>query len=513
MNRVMLFIMVASWTVISIPHSINLKIREMESKYLKWILFASALLILAFVSFGAPDGDDVMPVTTSSPKAKALFLEARDIYFEKGDFEKSLALIRQALEIDSQFAVANIWQAFMGVGNTEQEKFMTVAAGQMNNVSEPERHFISSYMAIFMVKYDDAVSEMKAAVEAAPRDRYLPIHLSMLYRMIGKNDDALLAARLSSEIDATFAAAFFNQAYALWVLKNNAAAEKLFLKAIEMQPGNTIFLNNYGLFLKSMNRIDEAVKIHRKALSIREDYLALLTLGHCYVELGEYPSAREYYMKAFEASKLVGEKSFCLMSVATTWLYESNLENAMAGMDKRGEFLLKEGDYNDLVVNGDIYKAYCAMFYGDFEKSEKYIRDMKEHAATLPMPEATRNDFVKYAVIVDGYNYAYSANPEMAERLLRQFEAGLSEAEKSIYEQDIYEMQGLIDFHRGKYSEALVSLEKGYVMANYYAGLAYEKLGDTGKARETFMKILEDKHTNFILAATKPFAQKRLAEL
>ncbi|MHC1733950.1 MAG: tol-pal system YbgF family protein [Bacteroidales bacterium] len=262
-----------------------------------------------------------------------------------------------------------------------------------------------------------------------------------------------------------------------------------------------------------MDRIDEAIKIHRKALAIREDYQSLLTLGHCYVESGDYPSGRDYYMKAFDASQLVGEKSYCLMAFAATYLYESKLNEAMAGMDRREEFLLKEKDYNDLVVNGDINKAYCAMFYGDFENSEKYIRDMKEHVATLELPEAVRNDYLKYSTLLDGYNYAYSGNSEMAEKLLHNFEAGLSESEKSIYEQDIYEMKGLIEFHRGNYHEALASLEKGYVMANYYAGLVYEKLGEAEKAKETYSKILADKHTNIILATTKPFAKKRLAQL
>jgi tetratricopeptide (TPR) repeat protein len=497
----------------TVPNNLNLKIMQMESKYLKWILLASALIIFALVSFGSPDGKDEMPVTTSSPKAKALFLEARDLYFEKGDFERCDELIRQALEIDDKFAVANTWRAFMGVGNTEQEKFMGIAAGQLDNVSEPERRFIKSYLAIMKVNYDEAVSEMEAAVAAAPRDRYLLVHMSMIYRMIGKNEDALEAAKLSGTIDNNFASAYFHQGYTLWLLKKYDEAETFFLRAIEMQPHHTGFLNNYGLFLKSMDRIDEAIKIHRKALAIREDYQSLLTLGHCYVESGDYPSGRDYYMKAFDASQLVGEKSYCLMAFAATYLYESKLNEAMAGMDRREEFLLKESDYNDLVVNGDINKAYCAMFYGDFENSEKYIRDMKEHVATLELPEAVRNDYLKYSTLVDGYNYAYSGNSEMAEKLLHNFEAGLSESEKSIYEQDIYEMKGLIEFHRGNYREALVSLEKGYVMANYYAGLVYEKLGEAEKAKETYSKILADRHTNMILATTKPFAKKRLAQL
>ena len=50
-------------------------------------------------------------------------------------------------------------------------------------------------------------------------------------------------------------------------------------------------------------------------------------------------------------------------------------------------------------------------------------------------------------------------------------------------------------------------------MGNYYAGLAYEKLGNKEKAKETYMKIVDERLTSFDLAATKPFAKKRLAQL
>lgn len=485
----------------------------MESRVLKRILLVSALIAIAFAGLGSPEGDDLMPVTTSSPKAKALYLEAIDQVFEKGDQVKCTELLKKALEIDPDFALANTWYAFMGIGSLEQEKYLAAALAQADKVSVPEKHFVRSYSAFAKRNYDEAVSEMKAAVEAAPGDKYVLFHMANILGNIGKYSEALDYAKLSSEKDPKFGTALDYQGFLLRNLKRPEESEKAFIRAIELNPANTQFLNDYAQLLRSQDRIDEAISMHKKALSIRQDYLSNLYLGHCYVAKDNYPEAREQYLKAKEASYTNGQKSSCLESVGYTNLYEGNLPEALAAFDRMADFDRQSPGMNAGIINADIDKAYSCILYEEYEKYNRYLADMREHTKTLDLTESDRSLFNMYGNIVECYLYAYKGDTEKAQLSLNRFEESLSERQKDLYKSDIMEVKGLIDYHKGNYAEAIASLEQAGTMALYCAGLAYEKLGNKEKARETYQKISDNKLTGFELAATKPFARKRLAQL
>jgi tetratricopeptide (TPR) repeat protein len=303
------------------------------------------------------------------------------------------------------------------------------------------------------------------------------------------------------------------QGFLLRNLNRPEESEKAFIRAIELNPANTQFLNDYAQLLRSQDRIDEAISMHKKALSIRQDYLSNLYLGHCYVANDNYPEAREQYLKSKEASSTNGQKSACLESVGYTYLNEGNLSEALAAFDRMANFDRQSPGMNDRIINADIDKAYSCLLYEEYEKYNRYLADMKEHTATLDLTESEKALFDMYGIIVEGYLYAYKGDTEKAHLFLERFVESLSDRQKDMYKSDILEIKGLIDYHKGNYAEAIESLAQGGTMAQYYAGLAYEKLGNMEKARETYQKISDNKLTGFDLAATKPFARKRLAML
>lgn len=290
-------------------------------------------------------------------------------------------------------------------------------------------------------------------------------------------------------------------------------AEALYVKSLAMSPENPQFLNRYGQLLRATGRIDEAIKVHRKALSIKEEYQPALFLGHCYIAADNYPAAREAYLKAKDVSATDGQKSFCLYSVGTTWLYEGNLPQTIAAFDTQIDFDRQLGGRDENIIDITVSKAYSCLLYEDYASCAKFIDDYKGYLSTLELTEADRIFFNQYVNLLEGYLYAYSGRTEMAEKYLDLYEKSLTEAEKDTYKQDLFEMRGIIDFQKGKYKEAIANLEKCTEMGLYYAGLSYEKLGNIEMAKETYFKILNNHLTSLNLAAAKPFARKRLAQL
>lgn len=485
----------------------------MKSKILNLVPCVVACLVAAVMAFGFIAGDKVMPITAKSDKASALFREAWVIAIEKGDMKQVSEMLKQALELDKEFALANLWYGFMGFGSVERHKYLIAASDQIGNVSEAEKHFIQAYLNYEDGKRDEVFSELKKAISLAPDDNLLQLQLAFMYTDFGKYEDALEYAKRSIELDPEFAGAINYQGYVLWNLKKYDEAEKLYMKSLEMSPDNTQFLNRYGQLLRAVGRNDEAIQMHKKALSIKEDYLSALFLGHSYVTAENYPAAREAYLKARDVSANNGQKDFCLYSVAATWLYEENLREALAAFDRQIEFNKQLGGRDESIINTTILKAYSCILFEDYATYGQMLKDYSSFLTSLNLSGSDRIFFGKYNNLVEGYLYAYSGDTDLAEKYLSLYEQSLTDAEKDTYKSDLFEMKGLIDFHKGNYKEAIVSLEQAGAMALYYAGLAYEKLGNIEKAKETYAKISDNKLTSFDLAATKPFARKRLAQL
>ncbi len=485
----------------------------MKNKILNLIPCAVACLVASLMAFGFIAGDKVMTITTKSDKARTLFMNAWIESFEGGDMKIVSGLLTQALELDQDFALANLWQGYMGLGSLDRMKYLNAANEQIDKVSEAEKHFIQAFINLENGKRDESFNELKQAISVAPNDKLLTLQLAYLYANYGKYEEALEYAKRSSELDPEFAGALNYQGFLLWNLKKYDEAEKIYLKSMEMSPENTQFLNRYGQLLRGAGRIDEAIKMHKKALSIKEDYLSALFLGHSHVADENYPAAREAYMKARDASANNSQRNFCLYSVATTWLNEGNLTEALAAFDRQIEFNKQLGGMDERIINITVNKAYSALLYEDYTTYGKLLEEYRNYLTSLNLSEPDRIFFRQYTNLVEGYLYAYSGKTDLAEKYLSLYEQSLTDDQKDTYKSDLFEMKGLIDYHKGNYMEAIENLEKAGAMALYYAGLAYEKMGDIEKAKEIYSRISNNKLTSFDLAATKPFARKRLAQL
>ncbi len=485
----------------------------MKSRIKKQLAPATVFLITALLIVGFLSGDSGMTITTKSDKARTLFREAQIEVFETGDMVVISGKLKQALELDKDFALANLYYGYMGFGSADRMKYLNAADEQKDNITEAEKHFIQAYLYLEYSKRDEAFEELKTAIRLAPGDKILPMHLANAYVGYEKYNEALEYAKLSCELDPNFAGAVSYQGYILWCLEKYDEAEKLYIKSLEMSPANTQFLNRYGQLLRSTGKIAEAINIHKKALTIRDEYLSALFLGHCYVADNNYAAARENYLKAMDVSATNWQKNFCLYSVGTTWLYDGNLPEALATFDRQIEFDKQLGDRDEYIIGATVNKAYSCLLYEDFEDYVKFLNDYKGYLTSLKLTEADKIYYNQYKVLLEGFLYAYSGKTDLAEKYLDQYEKSLTEAEKDTYKQDLFEMRGLIDYQKGNYKEAIVSLEKAGTMGLYFTGLSYEKLGNIDKAKEAYSKISTDPKTSFPLAATKPFARKRLAQL
>ena len=78
-------------------------------------------------------------------------------------------------------------------------------------------------------------------------------------------------------------------------------AEKIYRKAIQINPKLSVAYNNLGVLLKANSRLDEAILSFKKAIEIKTDYFECYNnLGISYKEIGKLEEAKNFFLKAIK---------------------------------------------------------------------------------------------------------------------------------------------------------------------------------------------------------------------
>ena len=76
-------------------------------------------------------------------------------------------------------------------------------------------------------------------------------------------------------------------------------AEKIYRKAIQINPKLSVAYNNLGVLLKANSRLDEAISSFKKAIEIKTDYFECYNnLGISYKEIGKLEEAKKFLFKS-----------------------------------------------------------------------------------------------------------------------------------------------------------------------------------------------------------------------
>jgi len=132
-------------------------------------------------------------ITTSSPEAYKYFSEGRK-YFNKGEYHKSIQLMKKAVAIDSEFAMAyrKMWIAYRNVGNfSEYRKYRQKAFELRDRVSERERYSIEGTFYSGSEKtLDKAIEAYEKLLQLYPEDLF-GNNLGVIYYRLEQWDKAI----------------------------------------------------------------------------------------------------------------------------------------------------------------------------------------------------------------------------------------------------------------------------------------------------------------------------------
>lgn len=152
--------------------------------------------------------------------------------------------------------------------------------------------------------------------------------LGLEYLQAGDSVNAKIAVQKALEIDSNYPEAYDALGLIFRFESEQQLAEKYFKKALSLSPGEARFHNNYGAFLFSERRYQEACEQLKKATEdpfYSRRAQALDNLGRCYRQIERPKDA----LQAFEKSvNIGGRSSYALLDLAKGFLAEGDLYKA-----------------------------------------------------------------------------------------------------------------------------------------------------------------------------------------
>jgi tetratricopeptide (TPR) repeat protein len=206
----------------------------------------------------------------------------------------------KALELDSTlaeaYAILGHWYQYKGWNFDEAEKYLKHAIELNPNDAFAHTHLGFFYVASLipgtrysrMYKIDDAVSEMKEAVEISPTEPIYQGYLAWAYLFIGRFDAAVEEARKTLQLDPNYTMAYYVMGAAYAEMGMNFEAIEAHKKGLSITPGFEVGL---GVTYARAGQKDKALEVVRELEKYTDSWWYAWAVAEIYTAIGDKDKA------------------------------------------------------------------------------------------------------------------------------------------------------------------------------------------------------------------------------
>jgi len=297
-----------------------------------------AFIVIVGVCFSAPivahahhlkQGDTVsLPVTTSSPEARALYQKGMADY-ENLYLERCNDDWRAAVKADPNLAVAWAWIAFNSSNPMEMSAARERAKALAPKTTPGEQLMITWVAKVQEGDFIGGISAMNDMLEMYPHDKHL-IYLAGNWLLLENADDqAQKVLEKALAIDKKFPAALNDLAYVAARNREFAKAFAAMDRYVALLPNEPNPHDSYGELLRMAGNFEGSLQHYRAALKIDPDFVtSQVGLGDTYALMGNQEQARIEYDKAIRQAHNEADRLAYSMQKAMTWVRDGNFAEA-----------------------------------------------------------------------------------------------------------------------------------------------------------------------------------------
>jgi tetratricopeptide (TPR) repeat protein len=433
---------------------------------------------------------DKIPVTTSSDKARQLYLEGRDL-FEKLRATDAHKVYLQAVAADPNFAMAHLGLANTSGSAKEFFEELGRAVALADRVSRGERLLILGQDA---GARGDPARQRQLYMEltrAYPNDERGHNQLGIHYFGVQDWAQAVKSFERALAINPNFSQPYNQMGYGYRFLEKYDKAERAFKKYIQLIPDDPNPYDSYAELLMKMGRFKESIQNYEKALSIDPNFVAsYVGIGNNQMFMGRGDDARKTFVKLSQVARTDGEKRQALFWTSNSYLHEGSTTKALAEVDKMmaiasngKDYAAAAGDHNlaaNILLEAGKPDAAAARFAKQLETLAR------SNSPAEVVDQARRN------ALYDAARVALARNDLATARAKAREYASKVSAKKVPFEvRQTHELAGTIALAERKYAVAATELQKANDQdprVLFHLALALEGKGERAQAKKMFEK-------------------------
>src|SRR6267154_639277 len=423
------------------------------------------LIVVIGVCFAAPlyahhvkqAATSAMPVTTSSPQARALYEKGMQDY-ENLYLERCNEDWRAAVKADPNLGVAWAWIAFNSSNPQEVSAAREKAKALAPKLTPGEQLMVSWIAKVQEGDFIGGISAMNDLLEMFPKDKHL-LYLAGNWLMAENGDEQ--ARRIMEKaltLDKNYPAALNDLAY---LYARNREFPKAFAamdRYVALLPTEPNPQDSYGELLRMAGNFEGSLQHYRAALKIDPDFVtSQVGLGDTYALMGNQEQARTEYDKAIRFSHNEADRLTYSMQKAMTWVRDGKYSEA----DK--EFL--EAATTAHAKEQDLQEAqayrHLAEYQADDNAALNHLKAAEEslgHRSTIS--QGDKNEELSRILRNRAVRAAHGGNPELADHSLKQLEAMASGSRNRVILSSYNGAAGTLLMDQKKFSEAIAYLEE-----------------------------------------------------
>ncbi len=388
----------------------------------------AVFILILGVCFAAPlyahhlkqAGTVSLPVTTSSPEARALYekgmADYENLYLERCNDDW-----RAAVKADPNLALAWAWIAFNGSDPKEVSAAREKAKALAPKLTPGEQLMIAWISKVQEGDFIGGISAMNDMLEMYPKDKHL-VYLAANWLMGENGDDqAQRLLETAHALDKNFPAALNDLAYEYARHREFAKAFAAMDRYVALLPKEPNPQDSYGELLRMAGNFEGSLQHYHAALKIDPDFVtSQVGLGDTYALMGNQEQARVEYDKAIRYAHNEADRLSYAMQKAMTWVRDGKFAEADAAFQEIAQTAhAKEQDLQE----AQAYR-HLAEYQTDDKTALKYLQNAEESLAhSSAISKSDRDEELSRILRNRTVRAARAGNRELADKSLKQLHA------------------------------------------------------------------------------------------
>jgi len=427
----------------------------------------------------------VLPLTTKSPEARSLVEQAWRLNLDLVEQEKADEVLRKAIKLDPDFAMAHELLAQSSLEPAEMVSEQAKAFATRIHASPAEQTVIEWWQDSADHKIISAITKMNDLLGQYPHDKWVVFLATWWLTQQTQYERSVVVFEHSGLTDSP--GLLNNTAYSYAYMRQFDKAFELMDRYVAALPNDSNPQDSYAEILRMAGQFDKAIEHYRASLAINPDFYASeFGIADTYSLMGNQPLARTEYEKAFQEFSNLPElhRIQWQTRAATTFVRE----NDYGGADRAFQAIADYAHSKHLSqVEADTYRQ-MAMYRPDpkralvlLDRAQAAINEGKNsvHAMVQQTLAQVLRARVETAVRMN--------NKEMAHSTLERLTSLSESSGDRIIETAYHGAAGAELFFEKKYDAAISELEEDITnpLSLKLLASAYQKIGYSAGAKRT----------------------------